>query len=232
MASAKGPKTVLVIDDDRDIAEVVQTILLDEGFRVSCIYTHFGPDVHAAVEALQPDCVLLDGGGGSAGFTDSWETALSLFSRARPVPVVMLTGDTKSREEAVINTTDRAKATHVAAVVGKPFDIDHLVIVVRGAVGEPLPAPRTTEGQDKDELVERLRAAGARDVTGSKIGRVWAMFKASDGSFYTVYRWRAADAYFVGRYKPEGNQLEPLGEFSKLEALIAFCVARIQRPTT
>lgn len=224
-------KTILVVDDDRDVAEVVQTILLDEGFRVSCIYTHLGPDVRAAVETLRPDCVLLDGGG-SAGFGESWETALSLFSRPRPVPVVMLSGDTNAREEAMLDTTERAKATHIAAVITKPFDIDQLVTVVRTVVGEQLPAARTTEGQDKTELVERLRAAGARDVSGSKIGRVWATFKASDGGLYTVYRWRAADVYFVGRYSPEGKQLEPLGQFSKLEAVIAFCVARIQRTIT
>jgi hypothetical protein len=81
-------------------------------------------------------------------------------------------------------------------------------------------------------LIYHLRAEGAQDIVGSKIGRVWATFKASDGGLYTVYRWRAADVYFVGRYDREGKQLEPLGQFSKLEAVIAFCVARIQRPTT
>ena len=225
----RSRKTVLVIDDDRDVAEVVQTILIDEGFRVSCLYTHLGQDVAAAVETLQPDCVLLDGGG-PAGFEQSWEMALALFSRQRPVPVVMLTSDTPAREEAMLETTDRAKAARVAAVVGKPFDIDHLVTVVRRVTGEPLATATTTEGEDKNELVGRLRAAGARDVKGSKIGRVWATFTAADGSLYTVYRWRAADVYFVGRYTQDGKQIEPLGQFSKLEAVIAFCVSRIQRP--
>src|SRR5690349_6589455 len=55
-------KTVVVIDDDRDIAEVVQTILLDEGFKVSCLYDPTKHDVTTAIERIEPDCVLLDGG--------------------------------------------------------------------------------------------------------------------------------------------------------------------------
>ena len=231
MPRGAAQKTVLVVDDDRDVADIVQTILVDEGFRVSSIYTHLGPDVRAAVEALRPDCVLLDGGV-TAGFDGAWETALSLFSRPHPVPVVMVTGDIAAREEAMLDTTERAKATHIAAVITKPFDIDHLITVVRRVLGEEVPVARPTEGQDKTELVERLRAAGALGVSGSKIGRVWANFKARDGGLYTVYRWRAADVYFVARYDLAGKQLEPLGQFSTLESVIAFCVARIQRPIT
>ena len=222
---ARSLKTVLVVDNDRDIAEIVQTILIDEGFRVSCIYTPSQVDLHTAVETLDPDCVLLDGGG-AAGYGRSWETALWLTSRA--VPVVMLTGDTDAREEAMLDVSDRAKATHVAAVIGKPFDIDQLVTVVRRAVGEPVLPAKRTEAQNQSQLVERLRATGALDVNGSRIGRVWATFKAIDGSLYKVYRWRAADVYFVGRYSPQGSQLEPLGQFSKLDAVIAFCAKRIE----
>lgn len=220
-----SPKTVLVVDNDRDVAEIVETILIDEGFIVSCLYADTQVALHAAVESLQPACVLLDGGG-AEGYDRSWETALWLTSRA--VPVVMLTGDAKAREEAILDDSDRAKATRIAGVIDKPFDIDHLVTVVRRAVGEPIQPAKRTEAQDQSQLVEGLRAVGALDVSSSKSGRVWATFKASDGSLYKVYRWRAADVYFVGRYNPGGSQLEPLGQFSKLEALIAFCAARIQ----
>lgn len=221
-----GPlKTVLVVDNDRDIAEIVQTILIDEGFAVSCLYTDSQVDLHAAVESLDPACILLDGGG-AAGYGRSWETALWLTSRA--VPVVMLTGDNDAREEAMLDVSDRAKATQIAAVIGKPFDIDQLVTAVRRAVGESILPAERAEAQDQSQLVERLRAAGARDVNSSNIGRVWATFTANDGSLYKVYRWRTADVYFLGRYSPNGSQLEPLGQFSKLDAVIAFCVKRIE----
>jgi FixJ family two-component response regulator len=221
----RAPKTVLVVDNDRDISEVVQTILTDEGFRVSCLYVYTQVGLHAAVESLHPDCVLLDGGG-AEGYGSSWDTALWLTSRA--VPVVMLSGDTRAQEEAMLDISDRAKATRVAAIIDKPFDIDHLVTVVRRATGEPVLPAKRTEVQEQSQMVERLRAAGALDVNGSKIGRVWATFKASDGSLYKVYRWRVADMYFVGRYSPGGSQLEPLGQFSTLDAVIAFCLGRIE----
>lgn len=225
MTSRTGAKTVLVVDNDRDISEVVQTILTDEGFRVSCLYTYTQAGLHAAVESLHPDCVLLDGGG-AEGYGPSWDAALWLTTRA--VPVLMLSGDTPAQEEAMLDISDRAKATRVAAVIAKPFDIDHLVTVVRRAVGESVLPAKRTEAQEQSQLVERLRGAGALDVNSSKIGRVWATFKASDGSLYKVYRWRAADVYFVGRYSPGGSQLEPLGQFSKLDAVVAFCLGRIE----
>lgn len=223
------PKTVLVVDNDRDIAEIVESILTDEGFKVSCLYRDSQVELHAAVESLDPDCVLLDGGG-AEGYGRSWETALWLTSRR--VPVVMLTADTPAREEAMLDISDRAKATHIAGVVRKPFDIDQLVTTVLRAVGEPSVPSKRTEAQEQAQLADRLRAAGALDVNVSKIGRVWATFKTGDGSLYKVYRWRAADVYFVGRYGPGGSQLEPLGQLSKLEAVLAFCVARIQQPIT
>jgi CheY-like chemotaxis protein len=64
---ARRDRTVVVIDDDRDIAEVVQTILLDEGLTVSCLYLQDAGDVRAAIERIEPDCVLLDGGARGRG---------------------------------------------------------------------------------------------------------------------------------------------------------------------
>jgi hypothetical protein len=34
----RSGKSVVVVDDDRDVAELVQAILLIEGFKVSCVY--------------------------------------------------------------------------------------------------------------------------------------------------------------------------------------------------
>lgn len=222
-------KSVLVVDDDRDIAEVVQTILLDEGFKVSCLYEPTKNDVKAAIELIEPDCVLLDGGN-PAAYGPSWDLARWLASRPRPIPAVMLTGHSADREEAMLNESDRARTAHVTAVIPKPFDIDHLITVVRNAVGDQVTVlVDRAEADHEVRLLERLRAAGADELRGSKIGRVWATFRAGpDRSLYKVSRWRAADVYFVGRYSADGHQLEPLGQFGDLEALIAYCLGRIK----
>lgn len=78
-------KSVLVVDDDRDIAELVQTILIDEGFKVSCLYEPSRNDVKAAIDRIEPDCVLLDGGAPAAD-GPSWDIATWLDSRSRPFP--------------------------------------------------------------------------------------------------------------------------------------------------
>lgn len=217
------PKRVLVVDDDRDIAEVVQTILIDEGFKVSCLYVASAAEVKATVERLDPHCVLLDGGSPAAHGL-SWDIAAWLASRPRPIPAVMLTAHTPDREEAVLDETERAKAARMAGVIGKPFDIDRLVAVVHTAVGD---TPRSTDRQEEADarrLLAALRAAGAEELQSSRSGRVWATFRGGQPrALYKVYRWRTADVYFVGAYSASGAQLHPLGQFATLESLVAFC---------
>jgi CheY-like chemotaxis protein len=222
-------KTVVVIDDDRDIAEVVQTVLLDEGFKVSCLYDPNRSDLKAAIDRMEPDCVLLDGGN-PAAYGPSWDIASWLASRPRPIPAVMLTAHSADREEAMLGDSARARQARIAGVIPKPFDIDQLVTVVHNAVDQEVTMLTDREEADHEtELLERLRAAGADEVRGSKIGRVWATFRAGeDHSLYKVYRWRMAGAYFVGRYSPDGHQMQPLGQFTDLEALLQYCLGRIK----
>lgn len=221
-------KTIVVVDDDRDIAELVQTILLDEGFKVSCLYTPSADDVRAAVDRIEPDLVLLDGGH-PAAYGPSWEIATWLASRPRPVPAVMLTGHVPDREEAALDASDRARAARIAGAIPKPFDIDRLIGAVHTAVGDTPPISDLQEADDQAKLLETLRAAGADELTGSKLNRVWATFRAgSDHSLYKIYRWRAAEAYFIGRYSADGRQLRPLAQFANLEALIHYCRSQIK----
>ena len=51
---------VLVIDDDADIADIVEQVLTDEGYAVTILADPDAEAIHASVVELQPDCVLLD----------------------------------------------------------------------------------------------------------------------------------------------------------------------------
>ena len=151
----------------------MQTILIDEGFKVSCLYVADATEVRATVERLAPHCVLLDGGN-PAAYGLSWDVAAWLAARPVPIPAVMLTAHTRDREEAVVNASERAKAAHMAGVIGKPFDIDRLVTAVHTAVGDKPPTTDRQEDADSRRLLAALRGAGAQDTEGSKTGRVWA----------------------------------------------------------
>ena len=224
-------KRVVVLDDDRDVAEVIQTILIDEGFAVSCLY---GPDTETmqlAIKELAPDCVILDGGGAKpAG--DVWTIARFLAMHEPVIPTVLLTGDASNREEAMIGESERARSSSVTAAVSKPFDIDRLVAAVRNAMGATTPSElsRKVASGETRRLLERLRAAGAHDLRTSIAGREWVTFRAKpNGDLFKVYRWQTAGAYFIGRYSANGAQLRPLGELYDTDATIVYCERLIER---
>lgn len=227
-ALARREKSVVVVDDDRDLAELVQTVLLDEGFNVNCLYVPDEQAVRSAIDVIEPDCVILDGGA-AASYGPSWELAAWLASRPRPIAAVMFTAHSGDREEVIASESDRAKAAKFAATVPKPFDIDQLIAAVHAAVGQPLEKlTDEDEAANQARLLERLRAAGAQDLIGSQIGRTWATFRIGSASpLYKIYRWRAAGVYFVGRYSSDGRQMEPLGQFASLDALLMYCVGKL-----
>ncbi|HAZ27083.1 TPA: DNA-binding response regulator, partial [Candidatus Acetothermia bacterium] len=51
-------KTILVVEDEREIARMVQTYLMREGYRVEVAFT--GDEGWALFKSLQPDLVVLD----------------------------------------------------------------------------------------------------------------------------------------------------------------------------
>ena len=223
-------KRVVVLDDDRDVAEVIQTILIDEGFAVSCLY---GPDaetVQLAIKNLAPDCVILDGGGPKSA--NAWTIARFLAVHKPVIPTVLLTGDVSNREEAMLGQSDRSKASSVTATVPKPFDIDQLVSAVRNAMGATTPSDRSRKVATREtlQLMEGLRAAGADDLRTSDAGREWVTFRATpNGDLFKVYRWQTAGAYFIGRYNAKGDQLQPLAQMYDTDATIVYCKRLIER---
>jgi CheY-like chemotaxis protein len=126
---------VLVVDDDNDIATMVQLVLADEGFGVTILADHTSEAIRAAVESVEPDCILLDGEG-NAGYGQSWLEAARLTGRPHPVPLIMFTASTEAIAEAQANESERSHAANFAGVLSKPFSLDDLVAQVMRAVGD------------------------------------------------------------------------------------------------
>jgi CheY-like chemotaxis protein len=218
---AESLGTILLVDDDRDISAVVEAVLTDEGFRVSCLATAGEEALHAAVNRVEPDCVLLDSAG-PADYGASWELARQLRMRERPVPVIMFTAHRRATEEAEENVSERSRAAGFSAVVPKPFQLEDLLAAVARAVGQGVafdPSPQGDLARTQG-LVERLCQGGAADIRPSA-RREWVSLRAPSGSLVQLYWWESRRLYLVGRYSADGAAMEPLGEFANRDAAIA-----------
>ena len=215
---------VLCVDDDRDIAEVVEAILVDEGYDVSCLYTLDDDALRRTVGRLEPDCVLLDGLPGPE--YGSWESAAWLEHRARRVPVVMFTAHQPDSREAQQAQTDRARRAGFAAVLLKPFDVDDLIGAVATAVGRSKLFGRgaTAEKERTTALVTALQARGATDIRPSE-ARESASFRDTDSHLWQINWWQSRGVYQLGRYDENGI-MAMAGQFSELAAAIEIALPR------
>ncbi len=110
-------RTILVVDDDRSLCDLITDLLADEGYEVRC--AHDGLEALEAIERDPPDLVL----------SDVWMPRLDghglvarLAERRLGIPVVLM------------SAALRAPAPRAAAFVAKPFDLDVLVGVVGRAL--------------------------------------------------------------------------------------------------
>lgn len=215
--------SILCVDDDRDVVEVVQAILEDEGYAVSSLY-HLDDDaLLRTIGRLEPDAVLLDGFAAHS-YGKAWELAAAIGQRPRPVPVVMFTAHARDVAEAEKGTSERATQAGFTAIVSKPFNLDELVETVARAVGrsEPFDRSRGAEEARTRELVQALKARGATDVRPSKM-REWALFRDQDGAWRQLYWWQGRGLYQLGRYR-ESGELVMIGQFIDREAALELAL--------
>jgi CheY-like chemotaxis protein len=215
---------VLVVDDDQDITEIVEAVLTDEGFTVSCLVDVRVEALREMVGRLEPDCVLLDSSG-RADYGSSWETAAYLTARGRRVPVIMFSAFPAAVKEAEQATSERSVAASFSAIVRKPFDVEDLLAAVAQAVSESCPFDRSPQADAvrTQALVARLRQGGAIAIRRST-RREWVTFRTPRGSLVQLYWWQERGVYLVGRYTSDGTTLEPLGHFAEVDGAISVAL--------
>jgi DNA-binding NtrC family response regulator len=216
---------VLVIDDDRDITELVHAVLTDEGFAVSILHDQRPDAIRVAVNQLEPDCVLLDGES-PKGFGDSWGHAVWMRGRQRRVPLIMFSGHRQEADEAIERASERSRDADFLGVITKPFDIDALIQTVSEAVGhaQSFELSPQAERERTNEMVARLEAAGAHNIHVST-RREWATFETADGTCVQIYWWDRDGVYYVGKYTQTGGRLETVGRFYDLDVAISMATA-------
>jgi DNA-binding response OmpR family regulator len=219
-----GPRTVLVVDDDPVLADLVRSVLTEEGYAVSVLTTLTSDAIRAAVGRLEPDCLLLDSRG-PTDYGESWLDAAWAHARERAVPVIMFTASLAARQEAEAGESARSQAAGLFAVVGKPFDLDELLATVARAVGSVAPFDRAggADARRTAALAAALEAAGAHDVAvGTR--REWATFTVDD-QLGLVY-WSPHDGvYYVLREPASGGPMRQIGRFYDLAAAVELAAA-------
>jgi DNA-binding response OmpR family regulator len=111
-------KKILVFDKNRDILDMIEIILTQEGYEVDPVCFH--NQVSKRIEEFKPDAILLDVVNPTAEGTELCE-AIKNAEDTSHIPVIVLSTHPK------VNVVKEICADEVVA---KPFDIDFLVAVV------------------------------------------------------------------------------------------------------
>jgi CheY-like chemotaxis protein len=166
--------TVLVVDDDAAITQLLEELLVDEGYAVSILKDTHIEAIQETVAQQRSDCVLLDGGDRD-GYGESWDSAAMLAGQIPPVPVVMFTAHREAAQEALANTSLRSQAARFSGVLLKPFELSELTKVIEESVARS----RKFELVTISRLAPRLHRPAEREVPDGE-GEAGAEAAAAD----------------------------------------------------
>jgi CheY-like chemotaxis protein/DnaJ-domain-containing protein 1 len=125
-------RTVLCVDSDRNLCQVIATALESEGWQVATEFD--GERALAAVSQDAPDLLLIDLFLPRRDGFAVLEAIRALPEPVRNTPVVLLSSCSVTPEY-----TQRAERLGAAALLAKPVPLDKLAAVVAEQLGEPKP---------------------------------------------------------------------------------------------
>lgn len=125
-------KTILLIDDEIDLLEMIQFQLESKGYKV--VTAQDGEEGLEYLKTLKPHLVILDMNMPKVGGVEFYKRICDTHGRPK-YPVLVLT--------ARANMEQLFKDLEVAAFIPKPFEIDHLIreveTIIHQAEGETAP---------------------------------------------------------------------------------------------
>ena len=117
--------TILIVDDERDIAEVLGDRLEAYGYDVRVAYS--AKECYAAVGESEPDLIMLDI---QMPEISGMEALVALRTHHPKVPVLMVSAS------AVQSVARESLQKGAAGFLRKPFDPEEVMSKVRGILGE------------------------------------------------------------------------------------------------
>ncbi|MBV8367877.1 MAG: response regulator transcription factor [Candidatus Eremiobacteraeota bacterium] len=141
MVTTSAARTVLLVDDEPALVDVLESYLHDDGFTV--VRANDGPTALERFEQHRPDLVLLDINLPGLPGTE----VLRRMRAVRDVPIIMLTGR--------VDEVDRVVGLELGAddYVGKPFSPREVVARVKSVL-------RRTEQRDGSAVSRERRVGG------------------------------------------------------------------------
>lgn len=120
------PKTIFVIDDDENMQTVLDIALTEDGYDVELASN--GEDALRQLDQILPDLVLCDVMMPFVDGTQVWRVVREQLQYAG-VPFVLMTALDRKPWFAALEAEG-------VVILHKPFDIEHLVALVRSSLGE------------------------------------------------------------------------------------------------
>jgi DNA-binding NarL/FixJ family response regulator len=141
----KPSKKILVVDDDKTTASVMQLYLENFGFAVAAIATT-GNEAIEKAKTLKPDLVMMDIRLGQG--LDGIDAAEVIMMRM-DIPVIYVTAHTDE------DTLERAQMTNPAGFINKPLRETDLLTTIKFALEKQTKHP-STKGKDHESLKDVL----------------------------------------------------------------------------
>ena len=140
---------IMVVNDSREILELFEEILTDEGYEVD-LYSYGLHDL-VEVKESRPDLIILDYLIGDEGYGWQLLQKLKMDRDTAHIPVIVCSAAVKQLREL-----DAWLAEKGVGVVFKPFDIDDLLVAVRKVL-EGTPAVLGREDGSGPSIASRER---------------------------------------------------------------------------
>ncbi len=158
MANAK---TILLIDDEIDLQQLVKVVLTSKGYNVTTADN--GIDGLEKLEATNPDLIILDMNMPKMGGVEFYQRICDAWSQAK-YPVLILT--------ARANMEEFFKGMDVNGFMAKPFEIDNLLLEVERILVQKSAPAQTAKPRDENQP-PKICIAETDVQTCNKIGAVF-----------------------------------------------------------
>ncbi len=208
--SARPAGTILIVDDDPEVRDLLELLLEDEGYR-----TATAPDGVAALElvaqeTVRPDLILADYNLPN-GLNGLQLVAKLRGKLRREIPIIILTGDIST---GTLRDIARQECVQLNKPV-KPKELTEAIqrLLAKSAMPSPLPRPAAAAGDpgppvifvvdDDNQLRTTIRSVLEDD------GRIVEDFAACE-AFLAAYRPGREACLLIDAYLPGMNGLELL----------------------